>query len=136
MLCAYLLGRRKVSPIFIDGNMHIINVHVARETQNLASLQAHAIVMAGWNIYRGADSFHIHIINTASPATRVHACIITHTCRGLNKNTFPAVKYFDKNNFRNRIRHTGKMSFMMRKKWNGDAACSVSPRRKACSAVP
>ena len=46
MLCAYPLVRRKVSPIFIDGNIHIINVSVARETQDFASLQADAIVMS------------------------------------------------------------------------------------------
>ena len=46
MLCAYPLVRRKVSLIFIDGNMHIINVSVDRETQNFASLQADAIGMA------------------------------------------------------------------------------------------
>ena len=42
---ADLLVRRKVSPIFIDRNMHIINVFVARETQDFASLQAGAVVM-------------------------------------------------------------------------------------------
>ena len=45
MGCADLFVRRKVSPIFIDRNMHIINVFVARETQDFAFLQAGAIVM-------------------------------------------------------------------------------------------
>ena len=56
MLCAYPLVRRKVSLIFIDGNMHIINVSVDRETQNFASLQADAVVMAwcGFVFYNAA----------------------------------------------------------------------------------
>ena len=103
MLCAYPLVRRKVSPIFIDGNMHIINVSVDRETQNFASLQADAIGMAWGKKYFGEDSFRIHIINIASPSTRFHVCVISWACRGMNKNTFPTVKYFDKNNFINRI---------------------------------
>ena len=32
-------SHKEVSPIFIDRNMHIINVFIARETQDFASLQ-------------------------------------------------------------------------------------------------
>ena len=103
MLCAYLLGRRKVSPIFIDGNMHIINVHVARETQNFASLQAGAIGMAWGKISCWAETSIFRNVNIASPSTRFHVCVISRAWRGMNKNTFPTVKYFDKNNFINRI---------------------------------
>ena len=103
MLCAYLLVRRKVSPIFIDGNMHIINVSVARETQNLASLQAGAIGMAWGKISCWAGASHSRNVNIASPSTRFHVCVISRAWRGMNKNTFPTVKYFDKNNFINRI---------------------------------
>ena len=40
-----LASRKKVSPIYIDGNMLIEIESVARETQDFASLQAGAIVM-------------------------------------------------------------------------------------------
>ena len=40
-----LASHKKVSPIYIDGNMLIEIESVARETQDFASLQAVAIVM-------------------------------------------------------------------------------------------
>ena len=40
-----LASRKKVSPIYIDGNMLIEIESVARETQDFASLQADAVVM-------------------------------------------------------------------------------------------
>ena len=40
-----LASHKKVSPIYIDGNMLIEIESVARETQDFASLQAGAVVM-------------------------------------------------------------------------------------------
>jgi len=57
---------------------------VARETQDFASLQAGAIGMAWGEISCWAGTSIFRNVNTASPSTRFHVCVISRAWRGMN----------------------------------------------------